>query len=145
MNGGEEASRTCPKCHSSQIWKDGLRKNKAQSIQRYICRDCEYRFSEKTVLINAPSNSDTRQVGVSLTGSKNLTEVEPFKGGLTGAKALTNADVKTVIFQYAWWLKKQGYAETTIVTYRKLLSIMVKRGATLGDPESIKAMIAQQE
>lgn len=74
--------------------------------------------------------------------SKNLTAVEdPQKSGLAGA----TRDANSILFQYAWWLKKEGYAETTIITRTKLLKILQKRGADLNDPESVKEAIARQE
>jgi integrase len=48
------------------------------------------------------------------------------------------------LFNYAWHLKKQGLEDPTIKTYVKLLNILVKRGAVLSDPESVKGSIAQQ-
>jgi len=37
---------TCPQCHSQRVWKDGLRETARGPVQRWICRDCGYRFSE---------------------------------------------------------------------------------------------------
>ncbi len=34
----------CPKCNSSNIVKNGARKTKYGSVQRYRCKDCMYRF-----------------------------------------------------------------------------------------------------
>ena len=34
----------CTKCKSSNIVKDGSRYNKSGLIQKYLCRDCNYRF-----------------------------------------------------------------------------------------------------
>jgi len=34
----------CKKCKSSEIVKDGKRHNKSGLIQKYLCRDCGYRF-----------------------------------------------------------------------------------------------------
>jgi len=34
----------CSKCKSSNIVKDGRRHNKSGLIQKYLCRDCKYRF-----------------------------------------------------------------------------------------------------
>src|SRR6266487_1346343 len=34
----------CQKCKSSNIVKDGRRYNKSGSIQKYLCRECKYRF-----------------------------------------------------------------------------------------------------
>ena len=41
-------------------------------------------------------------------------------------------------------MKKQGYADSTIESRGKLLKIMIKRGANLFDPESVKTVIAKQ-
>jgi integrase len=51
----------------------------------------------------------------------------------------------TKIFEYAWALKKQGYAEQTIHGRVKLLKRLVKLGANLYDPESVKEVIAKQK
>ena len=39
--------KTCPECGSRRNFKDGLRKTQSKEIQRYLCRDCGYRFSER--------------------------------------------------------------------------------------------------
>lgn len=74
-----------------------------------------------------------------------MAEVETrTKRRVAGATEPTNADAKETIFQFAWWLKKQGYAESTITSRVKLLKVLVKRGANLYDPETIKDVIARQ-
>jgi len=35
----------CPECGSLRSWKDGVRKTRQGIVQRYYCRDCDYRFS----------------------------------------------------------------------------------------------------
>jgi transposase-like protein len=36
----------CPECSSNRVWKDGLRQTSTgRQVQRYICRDCGFRFS----------------------------------------------------------------------------------------------------
>ena len=42
-------------------------------------------------------------------------------------------------------MKKQGYAESTIMDRCKVLKIMVNRGAGLSDSESVKEVIARQD
>ena len=37
----------CPQCRSMKNWKDGIRYTPTGEIQRYLCRDCYFRFSEK--------------------------------------------------------------------------------------------------
>ena len=86
----------------------------------------------------------TRRVCVSEREAKNLAKVEPLNKRPAGASKQITGDVKERIFQFAWWLKKQGYAETTIKGRVKLLRVLVKRRANLYDPESIKEVIANQ-
>ncbi|RJS88888.1 MAG: site-specific integrase [Thermotogae bacterium] len=60
------------------------------------------------------------------------------------AAGATEKDIKSILFNFSWWMKKQGYAEQTIEGRTKLLKILVKRGADLYDPESVKEVIAKQ-
>jgi DNA-directed RNA polymerase subunit RPC12/RpoP len=40
----------CPECSSERLYKDGLRYNKdGTARQRWLCRDCGYRFSESKI------------------------------------------------------------------------------------------------
>jgi len=55
-----------------------------------------------------------------------------------------NIDVKSKIIEFAWWLKKEGYAESTILTRGRLIKILANRGANLYDPDSVKTVIANQ-
>jgi len=61
------------------------------------------------------------------------------KSGQAGA---TEASGKIV--EFLWWLKKQGYAESTIKSRVKLMKRLVKLGANLFDPDSVKEIIAKQ-
>jgi len=79
----------------------------------------------------------TRQVCDILTESKNLTVV-------TETRTTGDISKKNQLFNFAWYLKKQGLQEPTIKTYVKLLKILSKRGADLSDTESVKGAIAKQ-
>ena len=140
--GGEKASRKCPKCHNKKIWKDGKRKTKNGSIQRYICRECGFRFVESSILSTNHYNNSERQISVTLTeGTKNLTKVETrTMNGLAGA---TKHD-KQLLFDFAWHMKKQGLKDITIKPQISLLRILLKNGVDLLNPESVKEGIAKQ-
>jgi transposase-like protein len=43
----EEETVICPLCGSKRNWKGGIRYTCAGEIQRYLCRDCGYRFTPK--------------------------------------------------------------------------------------------------
>ena len=61
------------------------------------------------------------------------------------AGATSSPKVSEMLFNFAWWMKKQGYAEQTIESRIKILKVLAKRGANLLDPESVKAVIAAQQ
>jgi integrase len=138
--GGEEASRECPDCHSKRIWRDGIRETRNVCVQRFLCRDCYYRFSESPSLSADSFNMAARQVCVTLRGAKNLataTEIKTVAGDL-------NPDIKGRIIEYLWHLKKQGRRPNTQLAHHKVLHRLAKHGANLFDPESVKETIANE-
>jgi len=161
----------CPECGSLRIWKDGLRTTGLGPVQRYLCRECGYRFSEgsRKTSFNGSGMSDGLQrvqriqtkaiyscsdkplfclVSAAQTkGAKNLAEkqeTQTRQEKAAGATTPTPADVKGKIVEFLWHLKKQGYAESTIRSYVYLLKILAKRGADILDPENVKTIIAEQ-
>ncbi|MEM0057753.1 MAG: site-specific integrase [Candidatus Bathyarchaeia archaeon] len=54
------------------------------------------------------------------------------------------AELQGKIIEFLWWMKKQGYKETTIAGKGKRLQRLVRLGANLLDPESVKETIARQ-
>ena len=133
---------SCPQCTSRLFWKDGIRKTTFGDVQRYFCRECGYRFSDSKILYRPSSYGSTRQICVSPRRSKNLAKVAPLREGLAGA---TKLDAKGKIVEYIWWLKKQGYAETTIKIYTNAIQVLKKRGANIFDSESVKETISKQK
>ena len=77
---------------------------------------------------------------------KNLVEVETRTGnGLAGATKHSRAEQKGKVVEFTWKLKKEGYSKSTIYSYNKFLTLLIKYGANLFDSESIKEVIAKQE
>jgi integrase len=108
--------------------------------------------------LNTPSDLlFDRQICVTQpTGMKNLapknmwektmtTLEEANSSALQQSQKPTPSNMKAKIVEYSFWLFKEGYAESTIISRTKLLKILVKRGANLFDPESIKETIAKQK
>jgi integrase len=153
---------TCPQCGSQSLYKDGLRYlADDRSVQRWLCRDCGYRFSEtdlnRSNKTQRASRIDTqslnrssaypfrRQVCDLLTEeSKNLTEVARQEQAQREG-TLHATDVKGKIVEYSFWLLKQGYSKYTIQGRTKLLKRLTKLGANLNDTENIKETIARQD
>ena len=142
-------------CNSFHVYKDGLRRlSNGKAIQRFLCRDCGYRFSRRAlpkISSKKALNSHNRliygsQVGDSTEGSKNLAITEnPPKNGLAGATRQNDAVAKGKIVEFSFWLLKRGYAETTIKTRVKLLNRLLRLGANFEDEESVKEIIATQK
>lgn len=38
----------CPECGSERLWRDGVRYTRLGDVQRWLCRDCGFRFSKST-------------------------------------------------------------------------------------------------
>jgi integrase len=137
----------CPICKSKEHFKDGFRELKDRSrTQRWLCKKCGYRFSEISPLQTTHQRRLNRSVTLKLSNqicaleAKNLepqTEIKNVAG-------VTPQDSSGKIIEFVWWMKKQGYKEGTVVCRSKLLKVMVKRGASLYDPETIKEVIAKQ-
>jgi len=87
--------------------------------------------------------SDEKRAYVSLAETKNLAEVSRTEKRAAGATE--NADVKGKIVEFLWWMKKQGYKQSTIVSRGSRLRRLVKLGADLLNPESVKEVIATQD
>ena len=56
----------------------------------------------------------------------------------------TNETINGKLVEFAWWMKKEGYRDATILGRSKLLRILTRREADLYDPESVKKAIAKQ-
>jgi len=142
---------SCPECQSSKVWKDGLRYVQGNPIQRYICRDCGFRFSDPEFsrkITNSSYNKQiSRQICVTLAeGAKNLVAVEKTEKKTAGEKIIkTDAEIKGKLIEYLWYLKKQGYRKSTIEAKVQRLERLFKLGANLFDPESVKETIANDQ
>jgi integrase/ribosomal protein L37AE/L43A len=151
-------SPLCPQCGSTRVWRDALRYSVfGDRIQRWLCRGCGRRFSDPHDVQKVWSTFErlqrvdtkpkkatddivsTRQICV--TETKNLAAEQQT----TEVLRRNETEVKGKITEYVWWMKKQGYSESTIMGRSKLLQILAKRGAELYDPESAKTTIAKQQ
>jgi integrase len=149
----------CLQCSSKKIWRDGLRSPMfGDPIQRWLCRDCGLRFSdpddaqkareavetiemiETKSLRSKDAIVTTRQICV--TETKNLVAEQQTTEVLRRNE--TSETIKGKLVEFAFWMKKEGYREATILGRSKLLRILTRRDANLYDPESVKRAIAKQ-
>lgn len=140
----------CPQCNSEKIWKDGIRKTALGDVQRYFCRDCGFRFSVNDLaksFYTASGLGHSCQIGAVPKANGqviNLAAMEPLREGPAGATAANQTDLKGKLVEYLWYMKKQGYTETTFQTYAAIPKLLMKQGADIFDSESVKKIIAQQ-
>jgi len=150
-------SLKCPECGSERLYRAGLRyREYGNTVQRWLCRVCGFRFSQPSekgplrkkpygYINNACLSTSSRQV-CELDGSlRNLAisgtrQEEAQREGTT-----STADVKGKLIEFAWYLKKNAKNPSTIQVYGVWLNTLLKHGADLTDPESVKETIALQE
>jgi integrase len=115
-----------------------------------VCKDVsphcsEPRFSTVEKGINAfVPNSREHRVCASTEKAKNLAETNPRLEAAQREGTSQSPDAKGKLVEFSWWLKKQGYAESTIITRTGVLEVLSKRGANLNDTESLKDTLAKQ-
>lgn len=129
------ASLECPNCNSKRNWKDGVRETAFGLIQRYKCRDCDYRFSEKSY---KESSSISNLQLCALLKAKKLDSATETKT-VAGDKPNQGS-----IIDFLWHLKKKGFSDATIQTRVKILKLMSKQGINLYDSEAVKLFIAKR-
>jgi integrase len=72
-------------------------------------------------------------------------ESEKEKQAAGATEQTAAADIKGKILEFAWWMKKQGYADATIEGRVQILKRLIRLGANLWDPETVKEVIARQK
>ncbi|MEM2104948.1 MAG: hypothetical protein QXV21_00530, partial [Candidatus Bathyarchaeia archaeon] len=133
--------------------------------QRWLCRNCGYRFTDPRLkrhnqwknppfslnlssglFYSCQGNNDPDGRGPSaLEAVQTLAEVSQKEKQAAGATIKTSeTELYGKIVEFLFWMKKQGYKEATILGKGKRLSRLVKLGADLLNPESVKEVIAAQ-
>jgi integrase len=134
------------------------------AIQRFICRDCGFRFSEKNChesdvshreplqkasgwRINRSADiASKRQTSRTLARGTTLAEVQSRNQEKAAGATISNpATIKGKLLQFGLWLQKQGYSKETIKTWPIWLNSLVKSGSNLRNPETIKEVLGKQQ
>lgn len=157
------ASPLCPSCSPkvTKVYRDGLRyRSDKSSVQRWLCRDCGFRFSERPTLKGSPplQESSERSLNTSSAlaskrqicalGAKNLTSAAELKTVAGDKKKLKHLDllpeaVRGLITKFMAYLERNGFDED--ITYPDILTHLVGDGADLLDSENVKMVIAKQK
>ena len=109
-------------------------------VQRWLCRDCGYRFIEHSFTnhknsVRHTADSQVCGEGISLAA---------LESRMVEGQREATTDHKIILFNFAWWLKKEGYAEATIQTRTAKIRQFIKSGADIYNPESVKETIAKK-
>ena len=162
----------CPKCRSKKTWHNGHRNPLfGRPIQRWICRDCGYRFADPVDVAKAKeefqqeqlieSNSflignniqDTCQICDEETSRFSVYPTQETKNLVTELKQKLEVpqketydlkDLKGAIINFVFYLKQQEKAEVTQTYYGYNLDFLVTHGANLFDPESVKDVLVNK-
>jgi len=75
-----------------------------------------------------------------------LAEVKPQQEEAVAGAKQKQAESEAKILEHAWWMKKQGqgFKESVILSRTAIIKQLVKLGADMWNPESIKELIATQ-
>ena len=74
-----------------------------------------------------------------------MAEVKPQQEEAVAGAKLKPIEAEAKILEHAWTLKKQAYRESTIRERVSILKRLVKLGADLSNPESVKDVIARRQ
>ena len=128
----------CPACGSFRIGKDGPRSlSTGEKTQTLECKDCGRGFSES--YLRHPGQRGARQICATLEGAKNLDTAAEFK-----TVASDERDLKGKLEVYHAKMEIQRYKASTIRLSYSALTVLIKRGADLRIPGSVKEVIAKQ-
>ena len=145
---------SCPNCGSQKVWRDGLRDTHEGNVQRWICRQCGYRFSEKPLQKNQECSINTQPNLTSICQicvdnnkeTKNLTNALETKTG-AGEENQISADRQTrkgQIINFMLYMKKQGFRPSTITNRAELIATLLNQNVDLNNPEDVKFAIADK-
>jgi len=157
----------CPQCGCTRLYKDGLRyKPDGSQTQRWLCRDCYYRFSQRSLPIGVKDrilpnsgkvlkNSKVYSVecrdrdefrgerafnllaeGLTLANSTNPTENAQREGTLEKTQTNDKNDNASKIVAYLWSLKQDGVKDNTIDRYGSYMQKLSKHTNLI--PENVK-------
>jgi len=156
----------CPQCGSERLYKDGLRYlANGEIIQRLLCRNCGYRFSQtnrnhsdksqhvqkvQRQILNSPNtlpldcqgryDPKTRAPSAG-KAVQTLVEVETRTEKPQREGTQDQATIKGLITKYMAHLESEGYYPNS--SYLDLIKRLVKLGANLLNPEDVKKVISQ--
>jgi integrase len=134
----------CPQCGSDKLNRNGfLVSADGFKLQKWLCRNCDCRFTEKPNDYKENRVIPQRRVCTVLQDVKNMTPETEEKTVLGESQA--KYDVKGKLVEYAFYMERQGYNAETIRGNSGSLRALLIRGASLLNPESVKDVLAREQ
>ncbi|MBT0160416.1 tyrosine-type recombinase/integrase [Candidatus Bathyarchaeota archaeon A05DMB-2] len=158
-------SPLCPRCGSNRIYRDGMRYlTNGESVQRWLCRDCNYRFSQ-TQKQNKPSQKSS-EWNLITASNFSLEHQERSESHMRGARTLQIGGLNLVtsgtrqetaqregttqltdktgkIVEFLWNLSQNGVQSNTLGSYGAVLRKLAKN--TDLTPEAVKEYLAKDK
>ena len=142
-------SLKCPQCGTNILYKDGIRRLvSGTDVQRWLCRNCDYRFSHvgstppRKLNLNLPiahskvcQASDERERAPGAGQVQELATVARNDGSRESAPI--NGDDNATLINYEAKLILKGLDQKTIRRRITLLKLLSRRNANLTDPVSV--------
>src|SRR5271157_4258429 len=137
----------CPQCGSAELYRDGLRfLADGSTTQRWLCRNCALRFSEKPIHSKITTNSYIISQ-ICAEKAKNLALTQGKSTCAGEAKHPTVLEIKATphVEALLQQLRNDGRTIGTVENYRKSLARLLREGADLFDPENTKQVLANSK
>jgi integrase len=132
----------CPECGSTRIVKNGLRVlSDGSETQLLRCRDCGRNFLEN--YIRFFKERGERQLCTILKEAKKLDPATEIKTVVEEENK--QQEIKGKIIELCFYMQKQDYAKSTIQLNNTALNVLIKRGADLANPESVKEILSNSK
>ncbi len=150
----------CPQCHSQRLYRGGFRYLfDGIPVQRWLCRDCNYRFSppdkRKKLLrtstytinttsvlrVNRQERSESRKGRASTLLAGGLTLVTSQTQQNAQREGTTQPDKTAKIVEFLWNLRQNGVKGNTLGSYSAVLRKLAKN--TDLTPEAVKEYLAK--
>jgi len=135
----------CPDCGSHYVSKDGTRVYQGVRIQRFLCSECDLRFSDpcKRIKSNVNTHDSSHLCALKLKGAKKMGSTAETK--TAGDIEKNQQYARGKIVEFCLYLQRQNYAEETIRLNRIALQVLMDRGADLFNTDTVKDTIAKQK
>ncbi len=129
----------CPQCDSKSIDRDGFRYSTSEKpVQRFLCKNCGYRFSQHNSFNSNSAKTSGSQVGASIEVINLALPTTELKI----AGSLHNKNEEKVI-EYLRHLQRQNASLSTQRTFSSLLHKLINNHVDLMNPDDVKDVLVK--